>query len=184
MSELMGQVGSQLRTARQARNLTLEELAEQAAMSVSTLSRLESGKRQANLELLVPLCRILDIKLDDLVPGKPTDPRIKRPAIRRNDMMIAPLTREQSPVHSYKITYPPVTKLPTLKVHDGYEWFYVLSGRLRLRLGEQDLILTRGEAAEFDTRIPHAMSAHGSKPAQVISIFNETGERMHLHTPG
>ncbi|MFC7765706.1 cupin domain-containing protein [Leucobacter soli] len=55
----------------------------------------------------------------------------------------------------------------------------MLSGRLRLRLGERNLVLTHGEAAEFDTRIPHAMSADGRRPAQVISIFNDAGERMH-----
>ncbi|SJM51194.1 cupin domain-containing protein [Microbacterium sp. JB110] len=77
------------------------------------------------------------------------------------------------------ITYPPVRTLPELRIHDGYEWVYVLSGRLRLRLGEQDLVLTRGEAAEFDTRTPHAMTAAGGKPAQVLSIFNDAGARIH-----
>ena len=66
-------------------------------------------------------------------------------------------------------------------MHDGFEWVYVLTGKLRLRLGEQDLVLTRGEAAEFDTRVPHSLSAAGSAPAQVLSIFNSEGERMHTH---
>jgi quercetin dioxygenase-like cupin family protein len=64
-------------------------------------------------------------------------------------------------------------------VHDGFEWVYVLTGRLRLRLGEQDLVLTRGEAAEFDTRTPHAMNAAGARPVEVLSIFNAEGERIH-----
>ncbi|MCW5952599.1 MAG: cupin domain-containing protein, partial [Propionibacteriaceae bacterium] len=83
---------------------------------------------------------------------------------------------------TYKITYPPVPEAPALRVHDGYEWIYVLAGKLRLRLGERDLVLTRGEAAEFDTRIPHSMSAAGARPAQVLSIFNDDGVRMHTHT--
>lgn len=99
-------------------------------------------------------------------------------------MVIAPLAPEGSLIHTYKITYPPVDELPELRVHDGYEWLYVLAGRLRLRLGEQDLTLARGEAAEFDTSIPHAMSAAGGRPAQVISIFNDDGVRMHTHAPG
>lgn len=143
------------------------------------LSRLESGKRQANLELLLPLTRRLGIRLDDLVPQEQTDPRVRRPEVRRDGLIIAPLAPEGSPILTYKITYPPSTELPELCAHDGYEWLYVLAGRLRLRLGEQDLTLSRGEAAEFDTRTPHAMSAAGGRPAQVISIFNEAGERMH-----
>ena len=96
-------------------------------------------------------------------------------------LKVAPLAPEDSPISTYKITYPPMAELPALRVHDGFEWVYVLTGRLRLRLGEQDLVLTRGEAAEFDTRTPHAMSAAGARPVEVLSIFNAEGERIHTH---
>lgn len=182
MIDGLDQVGARLRAARRDRGWTLEELATRAGMSASTLSRLESGKRQSNLELLLPLVRNLGIRIDDLVQPDTPDPRVRRPVIRRDGMIIAPLAPEGSPIHTYKITYPPVSTLPEPRVHDGYEWLYVLTGRLRLRLGHQDLILTRGEAAEFDTRTPHAMSAAGSRPAQVLSIFNDDGIRMHTHT--
>lgn len=86
-------------------------------------------------------------------------------------------------MHTYKITYPPVAESPEQRAHDGFEWLYVLSGRLRLRLGDQDITLTAGEAAEFDTRIPHAISAAGGRAAQVLSIFNEAGVRLHTHAP-
>ncbi|MDR6168673.1 transcriptional regulator with XRE-family HTH domain [Microbacterium paludicola] len=72
----LDQIGPRLRAARQERGLTLDELAERAGMSTSTLSRLESGKRQANLELLVPLTRQLGIRIDDLVPAEHADPRV------------------------------------------------------------------------------------------------------------
>jgi transcriptional regulator with XRE-family HTH domain len=182
MMRELEQVGPRLRAMRQAHGLTLEELAAAAGMSASTLSRLESGKRQASLELLLPLTRRLGVRLDDLIPHEQTDPRVRRPVIRRDGLLIAPLAPEGSPVLTYKITYPPTSTLPDLRTHDGYEWLYVLTGKLRLRLGEQDLTLNRGEAAEFDTRTPHAMSAAGGRPAQVISIFNEAGARMHTHT--
>jgi transcriptional regulator with XRE-family HTH domain len=181
MSEELGHVGPRLRAARQAKGLTLEEVAGRSAMSVSTLSRLESGKRQASLELLVPVTRQLGISLDDLVRSETSDPRVRRTAVKRHGLVVAPLALEDSPVSTYKITYPPVSELPALRVHDGFEWLYVLSGKLRLRVGTQDLVLGRGEAAEFDTRTPHAMSAAGSRPAEVISIFNAAGVRLHTH---
>jgi transcriptional regulator with XRE-family HTH domain len=179
MSDEIDQVGPRLRAARHAAGLTLEEVAARPGMSVSTLSRLEAGKRQASLALLVPVTRQLGIRLDDLVSPETPDPRVRRPVIRRDGLVIAPLALEGSPVRTYKITYPPVSELPALRTHDGFEWLYVLSGRLRLRVGEQDLVLGRGESAEFDTRTPHAMCAAGARPAQVVSIFNEAGERMH-----
>lgn len=181
MTDELDQVGPRLRAARKARGWTLEELASQAGMSVSTLSRLESGKRQASLGLLLPLTRHLGVRIDDLVRPASPDPRVRRSVIRRDGLTIAPLALEGSSIHTYKITYPPIAELPGLKVHDGFEWLYVLSGKLRLRVGDQDLVLGRGEAAEFDTRVPHAMSASGTRPAEVLSIFNEAGVRMHTH---
>lgn len=182
MTDELAQVGTRLRAARNDRGWTLDDLAERAGMSPSTLSRLESGKRQASLELLMPLTRQLGIRLDDLVSTQTPDPRVRRAPIRRQGMLIVPLAPEGAPISTYKITYPPVDSPPERRTHDGYEWLYVLSGRLRLLLGEQDLVLTRGEAAEFDTRTPHSMSAVGSRPAQVLSIFNDEGMKMHTHT--
>lgn len=167
---------------RRSRGWTLDDLAARAEISASTLSRLESGKRQASLELLLPLTRQLGVGIDELVTPKSPDPRVRRPVVRRDGLVIAPLAPEGAPLHTVKITYPAKGAMPELRVHDGYEWLYVLSGRVRLLLGSQDLILTRGEAAEFDTRVPHAMAAAGSRPAQVISIFNDAGTRMHTHT--
>ncbi|GGF43696.1 hypothetical protein GCM10010922_19040 [Microbacterium sorbitolivorans] len=177
------QVGAILRAARQSARLTLEELAADAGMSPSTLSRLESGKRQATLELLIPLTRRLGIRIDDLVAREPKDPRVRRAAYREGGRIIAPLTPEHSPNLTYKITYPAAEDMPEPRVHDGFEWLYVLSGRLRLRLGEQDIVLEAGEAAEFDTRTPHAMTSAGDAPAEVISIFNEAGARLHTRQP-
>lgn len=181
MDQELSLVGQRLRAARHDRGWTLEDLAERAGISASTLSRLESGKRQASLELLVPLTRQLGIRIDDLLNPVVADPRIRLRSMRRGGHVIVPLAPANSPVKTFRVTYPPVAELPALKVHDGYEWLYVLSGKLRLRLGEQDLVLSRGEAAEFDTRVPHAMSAWGSRPAVVISIFNESGARLHTH---
>lgn len=176
-------VGPRLRAARQAKGWTLDDLASRAGISASTLSRLEAGKRQASLELLVPLTRMLGIRIDDLV-APPADPRVRRAPTRRHGHVVAPLTREDSPLQTYKVTYPAVDEAPAPRVHDGFEWFYVLSGRVRLVLGESELVLETGEAAEFDTRTPHSISAAGPGPAEIVSIFNPDGERLHTRSAG
>lgn len=183
MGNELKQIGMRLRAERHKKAWTLEDLASRAQMSVSTLSRLESGKRQASLELLVPLTQQLGIRIDDLITQETPDPRVRREVIKRDGLTIVPLAPEGAPVHTYKITFPPLKDDQELKVHDGYEWLYVISGKLRLILGDQDLVLSRGEAAEFDTTIPHAMGAAEAKEAQVISIFNDTGVRLHTHVP-
>lgn len=174
-------LGMRLRTVRRAKGWTLGDLAARAGLSSSTLSRLESGKRQASLELLLPLVRELGIRIDDLLQPRDQDPRVRRTLIHREGHLVLPLAPEGSSTNAYKITYLPGPE-PEQRVHDGFAWFYVLSGRLRLRLGDQDLVLVRSEAAEFDTRTPHAMSAAGGKPVQLISIFHGDGDRIHTHS--
>ncbi|QKT08643.1 helix-turn-helix transcriptional regulator [Gordonia sp. X0973] len=184
MGDEIKQVGARLRALRNGRGWTLDDLAGRVGMSPSTLSRLEAGKRAPSLDLLLPLTRQLGIGLDDLVSPTVADPRVHREPIRRHGMILHPLASESSPVKTYKIHYLPTEGgPPEPRVHDGYEWLYVMSGRLRLILGDQDLVLTRGEAAEFDTRIPHAMCAVGKRRAEVLSIFNDAGDRIHTHTP-
>jgi transcriptional regulator with XRE-family HTH domain len=179
MRSELDQVGPRLRAARQARGWTLDDLAGRAGLSASTLSRLEAGKRQASLELLLPLTRQLGLRIDDLLPGESADPRVRRAVERRDGMVIAPLTLEHAPVKTYKVTYAPAEAAPEPRIHDGYEWFYVLSGRIRLALDGTEHVIGRGEAAEFDTRLPHSISATADGPAEIISIFSATGERMH-----
>ncbi|RKT54949.1 helix-turn-helix domain-containing protein [Saccharothrix australiensis] len=176
-------VGPRLRAIRRRRGATLADLAAETGISESTLSRLESGQRRANLELLLPLARAHGVPLDELVGAPDTgDPRVHlRPVVRRGRTVI-PLTRRAGGLQAYKMIIPPAEAPadPELRVHEGYEWMYVLDGRLRLLLGEQDLVLKPGEAAEFDTHVPHWFGAAGPEPVELLTLFGQQGERAHI----
>jgi transcriptional regulator with XRE-family HTH domain len=176
-------VGPRLRALRSARGMTLGQLSEATGISVSTLSRLESGERRATLELLLPLARVHAVPLDELVGAPPTgDPRIHPRSITRDGITMLPLSRRPGGIQAYKLLYPPRTPsgLPELQVHEGYDWVYVLSGRLRLLLGEHDIVLGPGEVAEFDTRTPHWIGNPHDQPAEVLGLFGPQGERLHV----
>jgi len=177
-------IGSRMKSWRQKRGMTLGELSAATDISASTISRLESGKRAPNLELVVPLARALRLELDDLVPRSVPDPRVPRITRQAGEVTYVSLSPDSSPVQTYKITLPPTPagtfSAPEPKVHDGYEWLYVLDGRLRLVLGEHDVVLGPGEAAEFDTRTPHSLMASGSGPVELLTIFSKEGKRIHL----
>ena len=85
-------------------------------------------------------------------------------------------------LHAFKINVSGKRRRPpdSLPVHEGYEWVYVLSGSLRLRLGDVDFTIGPGEAAEFSTLTPHWIGAVDG-PVEVLAIFGPQGERMHLH---
>ena len=174
-------VGPRLRRVREERGVTLTEVAQTTGISKSTLSRLENGQRRPSLELLLPLAQTYRVPLDDLV-GAPEvgDPRIRLKPRRVNGRTVLPLTRPGG-IQAWKIVIPRSQSRPNPRAHDGFEWLYVLSGRMRLVLGDQDLVLAVGEAAEFDTQVPHWFGSTGEGPAEVLSIFGRPGERMHLH---
>lgn len=180
---MLAAVGPKLRALRKQRGTTLSQLAESTGISVSTLSRLESGGRKPTLELLLPLARAYQVQLDELVGAPATgDPRVHPRPIVRNGITYLPLSRRPGGLQAFKMIYPPNTPAgdPEQRTHEGYEWLYVLSGRLRLRLGEHDLTLTAGEVAEFDTRVPHAFTNPHRTPAEVLSLFGPQGERIHV----
>jgi transcriptional regulator with XRE-family HTH domain len=177
-------VGPRLKRLRLHRDVTLADLAEETGISTSTLSRLEAGLRRPTLEQLLPLARAYGVTLDELVDAPPTgDPRINlRPIPCSDGSVILPLTRRPGGIQAYKFVLPAGSDdaEPDLRTHEGYDWAYVLNGTLRLVLGEHDLILRPGEAAEFDTRTPHWFGATSSGPVEYLSLIGKQGERAHV----
>jgi DNA-binding Xre family transcriptional regulator len=181
-------VGPRLKRLRLRRDITLTNLATETGISASTLSRLEAGLRRPTLEQLLPLARAYGVTLDELVDAPPTgDPRINlRPIASGDGSVVLPLTRRPGGIQAYKFVRPAGddNAVPELRTHEGYDWVYVLNGTLRLVLGEHDLLLEPGEAAEFDTRTPHWFGATGDGPAEILSLFDRTGARVHLPEAG
>jgi transcriptional regulator with XRE-family HTH domain len=176
-------VGPRLRVLRRQRETTLADLSATTGISVSTLSRLESGARRPTLELLLPLAKAYGVTLDELAGAPLTgDPRIHLRPITRHGMTMLPLTRRAGGIQAYKLVIAAGgrSRDPDPQTHEGYEWLYVLNGRLRLVLGEHDLVLAPGEAAEFDTRVPHWFGAADAGPVEFLSLFGRQGERAHL----
>ena len=179
-------VGPRLKQLRQRRDITLNDLAAETGISTSTLSRLEAGLRRPTLEQLLPLARTYGVTLDELVDAPPTgDPRVNlRPLHTDDGRTILPLSRRPGGIQAYKFILPAGRDdaRPELRTHEGHDWAFVLNGRLRLVLGELDLILEPGEAAEFDTRTPHWFGATSSGTVEFLSLIGKQGERAHVRT--
>ncbi|MEW1600298.1 XRE family transcriptional regulator [Streptomyces sp. DH-12] len=179
--DVLAEVGPRLRRIRKEREVTLAALAEATGISVSTLSRLESGQRRPGLDLLLPIAQAHQVPLDELVGAPPVgDPRVRARPIERGGRTHWPLTRQPGGLQAYKVLEPKRRLEPDPRTHEGYEWLYVLSGKLRLVLGDHDVVLTAGEAAEFDTRVPHWFGSTGEGPVEFLSLFGPQGERMHV----
>jgi mannose-6-phosphate isomerase-like protein (cupin superfamily) len=124
------------------------------------------------------------VTADDLL-GAPVarDPRVRSPSQRYHGLTTWQLTRRgSSGLHAFKATISPTRDRPPspLPVHAGHDWIYVLEGRMRLCLGEDDLVISPGEAVEFSTWTPHWFGAV-EEPVEVIMIVGPEGANEHLH---
>jgi transcriptional regulator with XRE-family HTH domain len=183
ISAALEQVGPRLRRVRTQRRMTLTGVADTTGISKSTLSRLETGQRRPTLELLLALSHAYRVPLDDLVAAPEVgDPRIRLKPGRVKGRTIIPLTQQPDGTQAWKIVIPTSQVIPEPRAHDGFEWIYVLSGNMRLILGDRDWILGPGEVATFDTQVPHWFGSTGKEPAEILSIFGRPGERMNVRT--
>jgi transcriptional regulator with XRE-family HTH domain len=181
-------MGPRLRAAREHHGATLAGVSCATGISTSTLSRIETGRRKPTLEVLLQLSKEYGVSLDELAGTAPAaEPRGSAPLSFGDDKAVLPLTRYVGGLHAHKHVLPALRNPPArprLASHDGHEWLCVLYGRLWLALGDQDLILTAGEVAEFDTRTPHGVANAGpGGPVEYVIMFGPQGERLRPRTP-
>jgi transcriptional regulator with XRE-family HTH domain len=174
-------VRTRLRALRHTMELSLDELAARTNLSPSTISRVETGKRTISLDVLVPLATALQVDLDQLLSVDGDDDVVIRPSPKRSGKRTTwLLSRPTASVIALKTRLEPMRTRAEPRVHPGHDWFFVLDGRVRLRLGEREIVVAAGEAAEFSTMTPHAIDADGG-PAEVIMTFDRDGHRAHVH---
>jgi transcriptional regulator with XRE-family HTH domain len=180
-NEIEQVVRTRLRSLRNTLGLSLDEVAARANLSASTISRVETGKRTISLDVLLPLASALHVDLDSLLDVHSDDDVVIRPVpSSSSDRTTWMLSRATGNTIAIKMRLEPTDRVPEQRVHPGHDWFFVIEGRVRLRLGERDLIVETGEAAEFATMTPHSTSAIGG-PAELIMIFDRDGQRSHVH---
>jgi quercetin dioxygenase-like cupin family protein len=181
LSEIEAVVRTRLRNLRTTLGLSLEQLAARTNLSPSTISRVETGKRTISLDVLLPLATALHIDLDALLNVHSDDDVIIRPtphsSSKRTTWM---LSKPTSSATAVKMRIEPTCGAIPQKVHPGHDWFFVLDGRVRLLLGKREITVETGEAAEFATMTPHAVTALDG-PAELIMIFDRDGTHAHIH---
>jgi transcriptional regulator with XRE-family HTH domain len=177
-------VRTRLRSLRNTLGLSLDELAERSNLSPSTISRIETGKRTISLDVLLPLAAALQVDLDALLDVRRDDDVVIRPMPNRSGGRTTwMLSRPTGSTLAVKMRLEPTRRAPQQKVHPGHDWFFVVQGRVRLSLGEREITVETGEAAEFATMTPHAFAAVDT-PAELIMIFDRDGQRAHVHQEG
>ena len=181
MAEIEHMVRTRLRSLRTTLGLSLDELAARTNLSASTISRVETGKRTISLDILLPLAAALQVDLEALLDARVDDDVVIRPTMNRSGKRTTwMLSRPTGNTVAIKMRLEPTRARAEQRVHPGHDWFFVIQGRVRLSLGDRDIVVETGEAAEFATMTPHAVSALDGA-AELIMIFDRDGHRAHVH---
>ena len=170
--------GARLRELRLSRGWTLQELACRSALSKAFLSRLESGDRQASIAAVLTLSRIFDVSLGSLFESPPvTEPCVivrgaETPEKTINGLAYVPLSSAGRffNLQPLRIRVSPARGGDEHYHHEGEEWVFVLSGRLTLSLAGTLYELEPGDAAHFESRLPHRLIAPGPEDAHVLLV--------------
>jgi quercetin dioxygenase-like cupin family protein/DNA-binding XRE family transcriptional regulator len=174
-------VRTRLRSLRTTMGLSLDELAARTNLGASTISRIETGKRTISLDVLLPLAAALQVDLDTLLDVRTDDDVVIRPSPSTSGGHTTwMLSRPTGSTVAMKMRVEPSDDPIEQKVHPGHEWFFVIDGAVHLHLGDRRIEVHTGEAAEFATMTPHAMTADGA-PAELVIIFDRDGQRAHVH---
>jgi transcriptional regulator with XRE-family HTH domain len=174
---ILDAIGPRIRSLRTGRGLTLDELSRRTGLSISALSRLETGHRQPRLDLLIPLARAFEVALDRLIAAPETgDPRVHLEPHRLVAGGVAvPLTQHPGRVQAFKHVLGP--REPALATHEGQAWIHVLAGRLRLIVGAAEHVVDPGESVEFDATTPHWFGPDDGLAVEILHLFTPDGER-------
>ncbi|MFV2119307.1 XRE family transcriptional regulator [Streptomyces sp. Act-28] len=168
-------VAPQLRALRRRRGLTLEAAARRAGLSPAHLSRLETGRRQPSLPMLLGLARTYGTTVSELLGevAQVTDPVVR--AGRAEPVEAGGWTYHQAgaasrAMQTLRVEIPYTGLRDEVRVHPGEEWLYVLAGRVRLALGDAVHVLDPGDSAHFDSLTPHRIAAATRDGAELLFV--------------
>lgn len=170
--------GKRLRELRLQRGMTLQDLAVISGFSKAFLSRLESGDRRASLPAVLALCKIFRVSLASLfespAPGALCTIVRAADVVEKtiNGLKYAPLSiaGRMFNVQPIRVRISPSRRGNEHYHHEGEEWVYVLHGKLTLSLAGTTYDLDEGDAAHFESRLPHRLIARGGRDAEILVV--------------
>ena len=180
--------GQRLRSARESRGLTLEQVSELAGLSKAHLSRLESGERQASIGALVDLSAALGVSISSLL-GEDRERHSlamfspDAPRHRAGGLEIATCSGyvDSRAIEALRVTVRPRRPASPPVQHHGEEFLYVVRGTLELEYDGALYELSADATAHFDASRPHRMSVRRSVAEVLLVSAEDRVDLRRLH---
>lgn len=178
------QLGSRIREARRAKNITLEKLSAETDLSAGFLSRLERGETSASISNLIVISGRLGIPLRDFFEDPEAQPLPEYVVTRaKNRADRAPLTAAgytyrltsgdlaDQQMSAFELSFPPGEKMaPKLVSHKGEEVLYLLEGTIEFRIGSDRFVMNAGDCVHFNSDKMHMGKNIGKTVARLLMV--------------
>ena len=176
-------IAARLKERRELEGVAIADLAAKICITPDDLARYESGDADIPASVLHNAAHVLGADLTELLTGEA--PRLKIFTVTRAGRGVAVERRADykylnlatnfvgRKADVFEVTVPAETEVQGshANAHPGQEFNYVLSGRLRVQIHGNELILEPGDCVYFDAMHPHSMQALGGTPARFLAII-------------
>lgn len=177
-------LGSRVRELRKARGWTLEQAANQAGLARSTLSKIENGQMSPTYEALKKLAIGLEISVPQLFTPPVKGQVNGRMAITKegegartitttyeHELLSASLTKKQMLPYRARVRARTLDEFDGWVRHDGEEFLYVLTGKIRLFTEFYEPVeMRRGDSAYYDAAMGHNVISTSEDDATILWV--------------
>lgn len=180
MNEQIKDIGMRLAGLREDMDITQDEMAKILNIDLPTYIQYENGEMDFSFSFIYNAAEALGVDVLDLISGNaPTlsmccmVKKGKGYSVKRAheyDYKHLAYTFRNKKAEPFLVTITPDGKPPVMHGHEGQEFNYVLSGKMRLYIGDISYELSKGDSVYFDSSIPHAEEAIGDKETQFIAV--------------
>ena len=180
MNEQIKDIGMRLRTLREDMEISAEDMAAKLEVDLETYESYENGDKDFSFSVIYNAADILGVDVLDLISGnaptlsmcsmvkKGQGFSVKR--AHEYDYKHLAYTFRNKKAEPFLVTINPDKSTPVLHGHEGQEFNYVISGKMKLYIGDISYELEEGDSVYFDSSVPHAEQAEGDEPVQFIAV--------------
>ncbi len=183
-------IGERLRGMRDIMAITTDEMAAVTGVSEAEYRSIEAGEKDFSFTFLYKAAKRFNLDMTELITGE--SPHLSGYALTRAGHGL-PIERRAGfqylnlaaqfrgrTTETFMVTAPYQTgneqAAITLNTHTGQEMDYIVSGSLRVKIGENEETLQAGDTLYYDAGRPHGMVAVGGKACQFLAVVINPGK--------
>ena len=181
-------IGEKIKSLRTNQEISIQELAERAGLTVEQVSRIEENIDIPSLAPLIKIARALGVRLGTFLDDQTSE---AGPVVCRKKEAKDAISFSNNAIHSRKhMEYHSLSKSKAdrhmepfiididandekdffLSAHEGEEFIMVMEGIMEISYGKNTYLLEEGDSIYYDSIVPHHVHAYEGQAAQILAV--------------